>query len=268
MNSTSPAQRANSSLDHARKRRRTALSCVHCRRRKLRCDREYPSCGRCRRGGHSESCTYAEGRLEISTGEGEPKSARDVDDDRPRASNPVSIGSTTTVAGNAPVQLPENIAVRLAMQDERIALLESRLARYETAPAPRRGESGTLDRNRIEMSSVCTDVRVAERKGQKKIDQMFFKGKGFKTSFYGPSMPTSLLGQVRLDFTSLRRSSLNAAVPGSSKLHPRVYRTQHIIDAGHYRYEGLQNETQEGNCGASAWPGGVPSCSCSGKGGN
>src|SRR5271170_512341 len=40
------------------KRRRIALSCVDCRRRKVKCDRSYPSCLRCKQGGHADSCVY------------------------------------------------------------------------------------------------------------------------------------------------------------------------------------------------------------------
>jgi hypothetical protein len=198
MSSTGPDQRATSPLDHVRKRRRTALSCFDCRRRKLRCDREYPSCGRCRRGGLSDSCSYAEARSEIATDEGALKLAQDADDDQPRTSNAVSIGSSTVIAANVPPQLPENVAIRLGMQDERIALLESRLARSETLSVPRCGDPRSLDPISVEMRSryPSIDSRMAGRKEQKSADQMFFKGKGFKTQFYGPSMPTSLLGQV------------------------------------------------------------------------
>jgi len=37
---------------------RKILSCRTCRGRKLRCDRQYPRCGRCQR--HRETCTYAQ----------------------------------------------------------------------------------------------------------------------------------------------------------------------------------------------------------------
>ena len=38
------------------KRRRLALSCVACRRRKVKCDRTYPTCVRCQKGG--SACDY------------------------------------------------------------------------------------------------------------------------------------------------------------------------------------------------------------------
>lgn len=40
------------------KRRRIALSCVDCRRRKVKCDRTYPQCIRCQKGGYGDKCVY------------------------------------------------------------------------------------------------------------------------------------------------------------------------------------------------------------------
>ncbi|KAL8243564.1 hypothetical protein R6Q59_009822 [Mikania micrantha] len=40
------------------KRQRLALSCVDCRRRKVKCDRTYPICIRCQKGGSADSCLY------------------------------------------------------------------------------------------------------------------------------------------------------------------------------------------------------------------
>ncbi|PLB52775.1 putative C6 transcription factor [Aspergillus steynii IBT 23096] len=46
-----------------RKRRRRTMACTQCRSRKLRCDREYPICGRCQKGKSPSSCTYEDGFL-------------------------------------------------------------------------------------------------------------------------------------------------------------------------------------------------------------
>ena len=46
------------------KRRRIALACRDCRRRKLGCDRSYPACGRCQKSGCATSCTYDPDALE------------------------------------------------------------------------------------------------------------------------------------------------------------------------------------------------------------
>ena len=40
------------------KRRRIALSCINCRRRKVKCDRITPACIRCQKGGIADQCLY------------------------------------------------------------------------------------------------------------------------------------------------------------------------------------------------------------------
>lgn len=46
-----------------RKRRRRTMACTQCRSRKLRCDREYPTCGRCLKSKTPTKCTYEDGFL-------------------------------------------------------------------------------------------------------------------------------------------------------------------------------------------------------------
>lgn len=43
-----------------RKRRRRTVACTQCRTRKLKCDREYPTCGRCLKSGIPDLCKYEE----------------------------------------------------------------------------------------------------------------------------------------------------------------------------------------------------------------
>ncbi|KAL2865875.1 putative C6 transcription factor [Aspergillus lucknowensis] len=46
-----------------RKRRRRTIACSQCRSRKLKCDREYPTCGRCQKGKAPAKCSYEDGFL-------------------------------------------------------------------------------------------------------------------------------------------------------------------------------------------------------------
>lgn len=46
-----------------RKRRRRTMACMQCRSRKLKCDREYPTCGRCMKSKTPTKCTYEDGFL-------------------------------------------------------------------------------------------------------------------------------------------------------------------------------------------------------------
>ncbi|KAF7515944.1 hypothetical protein PCG10_002670 [Penicillium crustosum] len=49
--------------DRVRKRRRRTMACTQCRTRKLRCDREYPTCSRCLKSRTPSKCTYEDGFL-------------------------------------------------------------------------------------------------------------------------------------------------------------------------------------------------------------
>ncbi|KAJ5692465.1 hypothetical protein N7462_001888 [Penicillium macrosclerotiorum] len=49
--------------ERPRKRRRRTMACTQCRSRKLRCDREYPACGRCVKSRTPTKCTYEDGFL-------------------------------------------------------------------------------------------------------------------------------------------------------------------------------------------------------------
>lgn len=49
--------------DRARKRRRRTMACTQCRSRKLKCDREYPTCSRCSKSRTPSKCTYEDGFL-------------------------------------------------------------------------------------------------------------------------------------------------------------------------------------------------------------
>ncbi|OOQ85036.1 putative C6 transcription factor [Penicillium brasilianum] len=49
--------------DRPRKRRRRTMACTQCRSRKLRCDREYPTCTRCLKSRTPTKCTYEDGFL-------------------------------------------------------------------------------------------------------------------------------------------------------------------------------------------------------------
>ncbi|RDW86771.1 putative C6 transcription factor [Aspergillus mulundensis] len=46
-----------------RKRRRRTIACSQCRSRKLKCDREYPTCGRCLKSKAPAKCSYEDGFL-------------------------------------------------------------------------------------------------------------------------------------------------------------------------------------------------------------
>lgn len=71
-----------------RKRRRRAIACAQCRSRKLKCDREYPTCGRCIKSKTPTKCSYEDGFLWQ-----QPSTVDSSYGERARASAPASTQS-------------------------------------------------------------------------------------------------------------------------------------------------------------------------------
>ena len=206
MSSNGTAREERSSHDEtpASKRRRIAFSCLDCRRRKLKCDRIYPSCTRCQKGGQPQNCTYdteAVDTLNQSSGE-KTGSARDYSSSGglPRAV-PRLPSVARSFAGDDGDEIihtrqPDNSTARLYAQDERIRQLENRIIGLERITNgngrvhwPRSTRSPELTQAELNPS---LDPREAVDK-----ESMIFRGKGFKTQFYGASYHMSYLSHVR-----------------------------------------------------------------------
>lgn len=85
--------------ERPRKRKRRTVACTQCRSRKLRCDREYPVCGRCQKSKSPASCTYEDGFLWQ-----QPNTV-------PVSNNPSGLpnrGSTTVTQDRTPVHTPDS----------------------------------------------------------------------------------------------------------------------------------------------------------------
>lgn len=192
----------------SRKRKRDILSCLECRRRKVKCDRNLPFCDRCRRGGISGSCTYSalpagrgvEGEggsgLGAADGADEQEHEGDSSHKRARMSNG-GYGRLVPITQDAPV-LDASASASLLAQAKTIKKLEDRLASLESAV--RRGSpsmSGVLDSRRGSDSINPFSKGGDGRNGERVRETSLFKGSGVRTQFYGASMPTSLLAHVR-----------------------------------------------------------------------
>lgn len=159
---------------HEIKRKRKALSCYDCRRRKLRCDREYPSCSRCRKAGHANSCSYDERPLQFEQAEsGAPSSLKQ---------------SITT-----PQALSDWSSSKPVSHVRQILQVENRLPTLEASQTSGtwqgRGEVSTAARIRVPSTASSHDHTPPET--------VIFRGENFKTQYYGGSNPTSLIAHVR-----------------------------------------------------------------------
>ena len=199
-----------------RKRRRKALSCYECRRRKLRCDREYPSCSRCRKAGQAHSCIY-------ESDSAEPKDYGDGE--KPEVGGTLSgvayeagaKGATTSIRSIAQPSLePTPIldkpftdasSSKLVLQARRIAQLESRLASLEasqpTATWQSFGEVTSVAKTSDKRNVTGSGPFLTSPRGAFQPETILFRGKNYKTQYYGGTNPTSLIAHVGTSYLFL-----------------------------------------------------------------
>jgi len=175
----------------------------------LKCDRLFPSCSRCQKGGHPEACTYDSEAVES----GLPQSSGE----RTHGIRDISLAGRNGVTGIIPrlpsvarsfaadeignddppnQQPPEAAPSRTYAQDQRILQLETRIIGLEKAihgsrpQWPMSAKSPELAQAELKPASEQRDAAMRET--------MIFRGKGFKTQFYGASHHTSYLSHVGL----------------------------------------------------------------------
>lgn len=154
----------------ARKRKRKTFSCDTCRRRKLKCDRELPVCGRCKKSGDAASCFY----------QNPPEPTMKHHENGPPGIVQMSEADLQHhffAAQNASTGAGRQIFI----QADRLAALESRIAQID----PRRpvGEPPSK-RPRIDDDANIEPAFILEKKPS--ISTSLY-GSGFRTGFFGPS---------------------------------------------------------------------------------
>ncbi|KAJ5306154.1 hypothetical protein PENANT_c024G08981 [Penicillium antarcticum] len=91
--------------ERVRKRRRRTMACTQCRTRKLRCDREYPTCSRCLKSRTPNKCTYEDGFL---------------------WQQPTTVGTTSFASDRGPTTMPRADHTPLDTPDSGIATESAR----------------------------------------------------------------------------------------------------------------------------------------------
>ena len=163
-----------------KKRRRLALSCVTCRRRKVKCGREEPICVRCQKG--DTDCLYVPYEEDL---EGTPLAKRsnaEVEDAEDSNEASKSTGSEGHLA-EAPAKRHHGNSAEIDRLERKIAELEARTRAPEVRPS----------------ASYPTPSSTVLPESQKNpmydLEQMLLRGRSFKTQYFGPSHPASILTQ-------------------------------------------------------------------------
>jgi hypothetical protein len=152
-------------------KKRKVLSCYACRSRKMKCDRVYPVCGRCRKTGRADQCTYDPRLLE------DHSDMNTVQADRHNASDTRhSHGTGEHSSGSSSF---DALHLKARTQERKIEELERLLAAKDNSNAP----------------SQFENFYPWEPENQEEI---MFRGKGFKTQFHGSTSVMSTIAQVCL----------------------------------------------------------------------
>ncbi|EFY84518.1 hypothetical protein J3459_021645 [Metarhizium acridum] len=171
----------------ARKRQRVRLSCLECRRRKLSCDRGFP-CERCIKSGTPDRCSYESRNGEVvNASSGIPPPFAQLDSRR------FGIGGADGPSGFSSREDHERIR-RLELE---IAQLKNQLARpggtgsfdgstvaATDSPATRKDENLT-ESDGVPRPDVQECIEAGSMSGDKG-ELRFFRGKGFRTRYFGP----------------------------------------------------------------------------------
>lgn len=150
-----------------RKRRRKVLSCMDCRRRKVQCDRALPVCGRCEKAG--KPCSYEDDSPSQQTSSGQTTSWH-------------SRQQSVTVSRD----VWDDMFNKLLHQERVIERLQAAHASPATPATVSIATPHTHGAG--ETPSNTNDSAARER--------ILFRGKGFKTTFFGPSDPRSAMTLV------------------------------------------------------------------------
>lgn len=181
------------------RRKRKTLSCYECRRRKLRCDREEPSCGRCRSAGQGDICSYEqkpiskrrENALATSQSVSPPVSTSARQRWTPATSHGAapsngseSVNPTVSNARNLGEDTTTQTPLVTAQNSGSWQLLYAVSSSNELRPAIRPDSNAPSDFSPHKPTTP---------------EAVIFRGENFKTHYYGSSNPISLISHVRRD---------------------------------------------------------------------
>lgn len=184
--------------DHRPAKKRKVLSCFPCRDRKMKCDRGYPICGRCEKTGRNGQCTY------------DPRLLNDA-----HAATANSMRHVSAASGFSGYAMSSSMSVAAA---------EGLVHRAIGAKVPdRRLESlahaGDVPRLVSPFEPVLRSGAYSEKGEGRLIEDMMFRGKGFKSMFTGSTSVFAIISKVSLTDDAWCSCSNIISVPRAQGLH-------------------------------------------------
>ena len=192
--------RTNDQDDHgdgdeqpARKRQRVRLSCLECRRRKLSCDRGFP-CERCIKSGTPDRCSYESRNGEVvNASSGIPPPFAQLDSRRfGIGSIDAGVGALSSREDHERIRRLEmeisqlkNLLTRPGAAGAGVLSLDGSTIGANDSPNNKRDDNlaeGEPGKPRPDVQEVIYATNTNDEKGELR----FFRGKGFRTRYFGP----------------------------------------------------------------------------------
>ncbi|KAF6820313.1 C6 zinc finger domain-containing protein [Colletotrichum plurivorum] len=189
---------------HPRKRQRVRLSCLECRRRKLSCDRGYP-CQRCLKSGTPDRCTYeTKSGVVLNASSGVPPAFAQLDSRRN--------GELVMAGKEADITVMREAAKdhdRIRRLELEVAQLKNQLTRQAMSSFDGSTVAGTnsphTQKDDIPDAAAepCANNSQLQScwhhsDGGDKSELRFFRGKEFRTRYFGPHNATMAFIEVSL----------------------------------------------------------------------
>lgn len=175
----------------------TLNSDTDCRRRKVRCDRSFPACTRCVKGGLAAKCTYDPDAVDTITAVGASSAGDNVQTPVNQLGILLAERATPRVNGSpnsfGHTHGFENAPGDSARLREQIHQLENRIVGLERIVNGSQQRPGYGERSKLPRTAQ-NDALDGENSGDNEM--MMFRGKNLKTQFYGASHHTSCLSHV------------------------------------------------------------------------
>lgn len=196
------------------RRRRPALSCTICRRRKLKCDRTLP-CGQCRKSKTPDACVYTGSQRIQANGIGRidsaPSDPLQLSDGRtsPARGGLYVFDSKHQASANR-VTKPKSRGDELQELRSRVQLLESALTRSGTVHTP---DSSGYEASPTPGFTLGSDPQFISNDVKFLPDKASFRGKNGRTrfcgrSYYGTSVAFVSCSPVSFDSSLICHSSV------------------------------------------------------------
>lgn len=184
------------------KRRRLALSCVACRRRKVRCGRELPRCVRCVKGGVGDSCKYVSyddklGNLLTPTDDSPDvrRELSEAEESWTEEADAYHRSSKIGKAASANVRLskPTGAAKHSVAPERSLEQLQERVFELETYV--RSAGSRPVSSEMFLGMGHPHGPGSRPKDHPQEFERSLLRGKSFKTQYFGPTNAASLLLQ-------------------------------------------------------------------------